>query len=103
MVRVINTFLHIIHSFTILIYHIHISQWNNKLTIICVNFLSHFPQITKGHTYVHVPNQRVNLLLTSTLIIVVAMVAGLGIGHFLGKELARKISLNTLLRRNRMG
>lgn len=43
-------------------------------------------QIIKGHTYSHQPNRRLNMTLSSVLVLVVAMTLGLGIGHFLGKS-----------------
>ncbi len=41
-------------------------------------------QIVKGRTYTHRPNQRLNVYLTSAVVLVVALVVGLGVGHFKG-------------------
>ena len=46
--------------------------------------MDRFSEIIKGRTYLHQPNQALNLYLTATLVIVVAMVLGLGVGHFKG-------------------
>ena len=43
-----------------------------------------FPSIEKGHTYSHVPNVRLNVLLTTALVLAVFLTAGLGIGHWKG-------------------
>ena len=46
--------------------------------------MDRFSEIVKGRTYLHRPNQALNLYLTGTLVIVAAMVFGLGFGHFKG-------------------
>ena len=46
--------------------------------------MDRFSEIIKGRTYLHQPNQALNLYLTATVVIVVAMVLGLGVGHFKG-------------------
>ena len=43
-----------------------------------------FPAIVKGHTYEHKPNKQLNVTLSAVVIVGIAMVLGLGIGHFLG-------------------
>ena len=43
-----------------------------------------FTQIERGRTYSHQRNQNVNYILSGLVVIVVAMVVGLGVGHFLG-------------------
>jgi len=43
-----------------------------------------FPTIVKGHTYAHIPNKQLNIVLSVVVILGVATVFGLGIGHFLG-------------------
>ena len=47
--------------------------------------MERFAEIVKGRTYLHRPNQSLNLYLTATLAIVIAMVIGLGFGHFKGE------------------
>lgn len=37
--------------------------------------------------YIHRPNQKINLILNGVLVIVLASVFGLGVGHFLGKTI----------------
>ena len=46
--------------------------------------MDRFSEIVKGRTYLHQPNQALNLYLTATLVIVATLVLGLGLGHFLG-------------------
>ena len=46
--------------------------------------MDRFSEIIKGRTYLHQPNQALNLYLTATVVIVVAKVLGLGVGHFKG-------------------
>ena len=46
--------------------------------------MDRFAEITKGRTYLHQPNQALNLYLTGTLVIVFSLVLGLGFGHFKG-------------------
>jgi hypothetical protein len=46
--------------------------------------MERFAEIVKGRTYLHRPNQSLNLYLTATLAIAVAVVIGLGFGHFKG-------------------
>ena len=41
-------------------------------------------QVQRGRTYSHERNGRVNLLLTGAVVLVLALVLGLGVGHFLG-------------------
>ena len=48
--------------------------------------MERFAEIVKGRTYLHRPNQSLNLYLTATLAIAVAVVIGLGFGHFKGKK-----------------
>ena len=44
--------------------------------------MDRFAEIKKGRTYSHQPNPALNLYLSGTLVIVFALVMGLGFGHF---------------------
>jgi hypothetical protein len=47
--------------------------------------MERFAEIVKGRTYLHRPNQSLNLYLTAALAVSFFMVIGLGFGHFKGK------------------
>ena len=48
--------------------------------------MERFAEIVKGRTYLHRPNQSLNLYLTAALAVSFFMVIGLGFGHFKGKK-----------------
>ena len=48
--------------------------------------MERFAEIVKGRTYLHRPNQSLNLYLTAALAVSFFLVIGLGFGHFKGKK-----------------